>query len=61
MFSFVALICLAGDPTKCQSSGPLEPFPTEQACEDFAMENVPKIDPNQFTIEYKCVGWGSKT
>ena len=58
MFSFLALLCLANDPTTCQASAPLEPFVTEEACENFAMENIPKIDLNKFTVEYRCIGWG---
>lgn len=58
MWTLTALFCSVADPTICQPSGPTTLFPTEEACVAFVTENIPSIDFDKVTLQYRCINWG---
>ena len=58
MWTFVAFVCALGT-TECIQTGPQRVFATEQQCEDFAMENMPKL--KGATAQYRCLNWDNLT
>ena len=62
MFSAIYLVCMAGQP--CQFFVDTTPYPTEEVCEEEAMNNIARnmnrvllgeIPP--FVAEHQCISW----
>ena len=62
MFTVLALVCLTGDPSKCQTIKSSDFLPTEDACMERIVMAVDIVSSNgAFVRDYKCVFWGEPT
>lgn len=62
MFSAIYLVCMTGQP--CMFFVDTVPYPTEEACEQGAIDNITKNmnralagEIPMFTVEHQCIGW----
>ena len=58
MFTLAALFCSVLDFSDCVSATPPLVFKTEEECNTVALAEIPRINFEAVTLQYKCISWG---